>query len=176
MELRRELDLINKHFRNHFNKVGETVVYYEFLKFSEQGSVYDDIYDEGSPSQNGKKYKPGVVLPALLASEAEDFKRSIPEGRQMVQNISLFIPIKDMRDAGISNPWEYQPHLNDMFSYDGRFYGIYQYRVRGRLRDEVFVLIEGNEIYVDQEMVNDLGPDSLYTANIPWPADLPIIG
>ena len=81
-----------------------------------------------------------------------------------------------MRDAGIENVWEYQPHLNDIFIYDGRFYGLSDYRVRGRLKAEVFVIVQGFEIYVDQEFVNDIGPPALTTINAPWPTSLPTIG
>lgn len=176
MDVRRELDLINKHFRMKHQNHGETVVWYEFINFSETGSKYDDVYDEGGPTTGGRKYKPGVVLPALLAGETEDIKRTVPDGRQMFQVVELFIPIKDMREAGISAPWEYLPHLNDMFSYDGRYYSVYHYRVRGRLRDDVFVLVEGNEVYLDQEMVNDLGPSPLGISDLPWPVTLPNIG
>jgi len=179
MDVRTELGLINKHFRNHHRVAGDNIVWYEFIPLGNdaQSSQYDDIYDEGSPTLGvGRKYKKGVVLPTLLIQEHEDSKRSIPEGRQVVQNIELFIPMVDMRNAGINEPWEYRQHLNDIFSYDGRYFTIWDYRVRGRLRDEVFVLIEGIETYIDQEMVNDLGPDPLSTNDFPWPAEFPRLG
>jgi hypothetical protein len=178
MDIRTELDLINKHFRNHHRTAGESVVWYEFEPLGEgsQNSKYDDVYDEGSPEVVGRKYKQGIVLPTLLIGESEDAKRAIPEGRQVVQNIDLFISMADMRNAGVTEPWEYQQHLNDMFSYDGRYFTVWSYRVRGRLRDEVFVLIEGMEVYVDQEMVNDLGPNPLAINDYPWPAHFPKIG
>ena len=34
MDIRRELDLINKHFRKHHDTAGETVVWYEFSPFT----------------------------------------------------------------------------------------------------------------------------------------------
>lgn len=51
MDVRRELDLINKHFRRHHTSVGETVVWYEFapLGSASVNSIYDDVYDEGVP-------------------------------------------------------------------------------------------------------------------------------
>ena len=178
MDVRRELDLIQKHFNRHHKVAGETVFWYEFVPLGSASvnSNFDDIYDESPYGDGGRQYKPGVVLPTLLASENEDQKRAIPEGRQPVQTINLFISIADMRNAGITAPWEYRNHLNDIFVYDGRYYSVYDYRVRGRLRDDVFVLIAGQEIFVDQEFINDVGPEPLGVQNLPWPATLPSLG
>lgn len=178
MDARRELDLINKHFRRHHATVGESVIWYEFnpLGSASVNSLYDDVYDEGVPGTGGRRYYPGVVLPTLFVSETEDQRRAIPEGRQPVQNIDLAISIQDMRDAGISVPYEYRNHLNDLLYYDGRYYSVFDYRVRGRLRDDVFVMIQGLEIYVNQEMLNDPDPGVIGIANYPWPASLPSLG
>lgn len=177
MDVRRELDLINKHFRRHHKHANESVVWYEFepLGAASVNSIYDDIYDEGTPGNGGRSYKPGVLLPILLGSESEDQRRAIPEARQVVQTMDVFIPIRDMREAGISNPFEYRHHLNDLFLYDGRYYSVFDYRVRGRLKDDVFVLVTGQELYVDQEFINDPGPEPLRIDNFPWPAQLPLI-
>jgi hypothetical protein len=176
MDVRRELDLVNKHFRRHHDVAGDTVVWYEFIPLGASASaysVYDDVYDEGARAEPGRSYRPGIVIPTLLASENEDQRRAIPEGRQPVQTMNLFVSLRDMREAGVENPHEYRQHLNDMFLYDGRYYTVYDYRVRGRLRDEVFILIQGQEVYIDQEMVNDPGPSSLGVVNLPWPTELP---
>lgn len=178
MDVRRELDLINKHFHRHHLVSGETVVWYEFnpIGSASVNSIYDDIYDEGVRGEGGRTYKPGVVVPILLSSENEDQKRAIPEGRQPVQTMNIFISIDDMRAVGIATPWEYRSHLNDLFVYDGRYYSVYDYRVRGRLKDDVFVLISGQEVFVEQEFINDPGPEPLTTYNYPWPATLPSLG
>jgi len=178
MDVRRELDLINKHFRKHHEVANESVIWYEFIPLgsSSAGSLYDDVYDEGVKGSGGRNYGLGIVLPVLLVSESEDQRRSIPEGRQVVQTIDMFIPIKDMREAGITAPWEYRGHLNDMFVYDGRYYQVFDYKVRGRLKDDVFVLIQGIETYINQEFTNDPGLPALVTTNYPWPAQLPSLG
>lgn len=179
MDIRRELDLINKHFRSHHSTAGESVVWFEFIPLGNEpavSSVYDDIYDEGATGTPGLSFKPGVVVPTLLITENEDQKRSIPEGRQVVQTMNLFVSVKDMRDAGITNPHEYTDHLNDMYLYDGRYYTVFDYRVRGRLRDDVFVLIQALEVLVDQELPNDPGPARRGVDNFPWPTTLPILG
>ena len=189
MDVRRELDMINRHFRAHHKTAGETIVWYEFdwnepayptssfpsPDLYSELPTYDDVYDEGGPGTRGRRYKAGVTIPVLLASENEDQKRAIPEGRQVMQTMDLFVSIKDMREAGISIPYEYRGHLNDIFLYDGRYYSVYNYRVRGRLRDDIFLLLQGMEIYLDQEMPNDPGPERLEVTSFPWPTSLPTV-
>lgn len=177
MDIRRELNHLNKEFRRYHNVANEFVVWYEFEPIGESAnnSVYDDVYDEGIRGPGGRKYKSGIAVPALLVSEKEDSRRAIPDGRLPVQTIELKAAIKDFREAGITTVWEYQNHLNDIFLYDGRIYGISDYRVRGRLKAEVFVIIQGFEIYVDQEFVND-EPPTLGPTIYPWPTILPILG
>lgn len=178
MDVRRELDLINRHFRRHHKVANETVIWYEFnpLGAASVNSIYDDVYDEGVRGTGGKSYKTGVVIPILLGSENEDQRRAIPEGRQPVQTMDIFIAMADMRAAGITFPWEYRNHLNDVFYYDGRYYGVYDYRVRGRLKDDVSILVAGQEIYINQEFLNDPGPEPARVDTFPWPAQLPSVG
>ena len=203
MDPRRELAEIRKHYRQFQRTVGEAIVWFEFLPIVAYGtggltnasggllvdtdgnvlypsnvtpaSMYDDVYSEGVPSYGGRTYAAGVVVPVLLITETEDQERSIPEGRQTTQVTNFVASIQDFRDAGITTPFEYQLHLNDMFQYDGRYFGVTSYRVRGRAMDDVMIVVEGIEIYIDQEMINDPGPDALQVVNLPWPSSLPNI-
>ena len=176
MDLRRELSHIRKHYRKYHEDAGESVVWFEFTPLgtnTSTQSVYDDVYDEGVPGTGGRKYGTGVVVPVLMITEAEDQKRAIPEGRQPVQLTNFVASIEDFRSAGVSNPYEYKTHLNDMFLYDGRYFSVVSYRVRGRARDDVIIVVEGIEVYVNQEMPFDPGPASLGVSNLPWPSTLP---
>jgi len=173
MDPRRELALIRKNYRQYHRTVGETVTWFEFIPVEAGGSSIDDVYDEGATGSGGKKYKSGIVVPVLMVTETEDTKRAIPEGRQPVQVVNVVTSIQDMRDAGIAEPYEYQRHLNDMFLYDARYFAVSMYRVRGRAKDDVLIVIEGLEVYVDQEMVNDPGPQAMAINDYPWPASLP---
>lgn len=178
MDLRREASQIRRHYREYTRNYGETVVWFEYAPATtpaSAGSVYDDVYDEGIIGTNGRKYKNGVVLPVLMITETEDQKRAIPEGRQPVELTNFVASIEDFRTAGVSNPFEYQNHLNDMFLYDGRYFAIATYRVRGRLRDDILVVVEGIEVYINQEMPFDPGPASLGVQDLPWPTALPTI-
>lgn len=176
MDIRKELSLIRKQYREYHRKTGETVVWFEYSPFAaaaSAGSIYDDIYDEGGAGPGGRKYNSGIVLPVLMITEAEDTKRAIPEGRQPVELVNLVGSIEDWRSAGLSSPYEYRHHLNDIFLYDGRYMSVTSYRVRGRASGEdVLVVVEGIEIYINQEMPYDVGPDPLSVQNLPWPSTL----
>lgn len=175
MDVSRELGLINKHIRHRNSYAGESVVWYEFSPLQAYGgsSLYDDVYDEGGPGSTGRTYKKGVTVPTIYISEVEDSYRAIPEGRQPVQNIQATILFEDLKRAGISDPSEYGPHLNDMFLYDNRFYKVSDYKVRGRIDDEVIVLVTGYEVFTDQEMPFDTGPDGIFETKLSWPTSFP---
>lgn len=176
MDIRRELDLINKQFDWLYRTQGLAILWYEFIPLSAGGSTFDDVYDEGVAGSSGKKYKTGVILPVLRITELEDQKRAIPEARAPYQNVDIFVPAKAMTAAGITTPWEYESRLNDMFKWDGRFYTVVDYKVRGQLRSDVYYMITGSQVYVEQEMVNDPGPSDTVSNEHPWPTGLPILG
>jgi len=173
VDIRRELGLVRKNYREYHRNVGEHITWFEFIPFGNGGSSVDDVYDEGDVGPGGKKYKDPLSLPVLMVTETEDTKRAIPEGRQPVQVVNVVMSIQDCRDAGLSEPYEYQRHLDDMFFYDARYYAVSMYRVRGRAKDDVLIVVEGIEVYIDQEMVNDPGPASMHTNDLPWPKTLP---
>lgn len=178
MDVRRELNLIRKNYRHYHREAGESVVWFEYIpnaNAASAGSLWDDVYDEGAQGAGGKTYRDGVIVPVLMITETEDQKRAIPEGRQPVEVTNFIASIDDMRAAGVSEPYEYRRHLNDMFLYDGRYFSIQSYRVRGRLRDDIIVVVEGLEVYINQEMPFDPGPQSMGISNLPWPSTLPTL-
>lgn len=175
MDLRRELAHIRKHYRHYHKTGGESVTWFEFIPFAASasaGSVYDDVYDEGRPGEGGRRYRQGISIPVLMVTETEDQKRAIPEGRQPVEVTNFVASIEDLRQAGVSEPWEYKKHLNDMFLYDGRYFSVTSYRVRGRARDDVIVVVEGIEVYINQEFPYDQGPEAFSIQDFPWPSTI----
>lgn len=178
MDLRSEANNIRKQYRSYQSYAGESVTWYEhkpLANAASAGSYYDDVYDEGVMGAGGKSFKKGVTVPVLMITESEDTKRAIPEGRQPVEIVNLVASVLDFRDAGIETVFEYKQHLNDMFLYDGRYFSVMSYRIRGRLRDDILVVVEGLEVYVNQEMPFDTGPEAFTVRNYPWPAKLPTI-
>ena len=179
MDVRRELSMIRKHYASYQKQSGESILWFEFIPLgtnASSSSLYDDVYDEGTGGTGGRRYKAGVTVPVLMITESEDQKRAIPEGRQPVQLVNFVASLDDFRAAGVTAPWEYQPRLNDMFLYDGRYFSVVSYRVRGRARDDVMLVVEGIETYISQEMVNDIGPASYSVVNYPWPATIANLG
>jgi hypothetical protein len=177
MDTRRELSLINKHIRQRNRDAGEYVVWYQFQPLN-QGSDYDDVYDEGALGSGGKSYVRGITVPTIYVEEVEDSYRAIDDGRQPTQNIRLTILFKDLVSVGIEDPREYKDHLNDVFEYDSRFYKIQDYRVRGRLHranptGEAIVTVAGYEVFLDQEMPFSTTPRNPQVHALPWPTTFP---
>jgi hypothetical protein len=178
MDTRRELGLINKHVRLRNREAGENVVWYEFKDLGTGGSVYDDVYDEGVPGAGGKSYDRGLIVPTIYVEEVEDEFRAIDDGRQPTQNLRATILFKDIEAAGVTNPREYNKHLNDLFEYDSRYYRVRSYRVRGRMNNEhpngeAMLLVTGVEIFPDQEMPFSFGPRNPAIHDLPWPTSFP---
>lgn len=174
MDPRIERGLINKHVRRKTRNLGRSLLWYEFIDFNE-GSEYDDIYDTGPAGPAGRSYRQGISIPIIHIEETEDDSRAIPEGRQPVMNIDVRLLMDDMIKVGITEPWEYVRHLNDIFYFDGRYFSIYRYRPRGLLKGEVVVVVQGIEIFLDQDFVFDNSPEESIQ-NLPWPNSLPQSG
>lgn len=171
VDLTREFHRIDEEVHRRVVEVGEHVMWYEFLELG-AGSVYDDIYDEGNPGIEGRTYGLPKCVNTLYAEEIEDQAGSREDGRQPTQNVRLTILLSHAIEAGLKDPGEYQPHLKDVFQYDGRFYEVYRYRVRGRMEGkEVILSVEGVETYVDQEFSLDPGPSTPFARE--WPEGLP---
>lgn len=176
VDVRKELSLINKHIRQHNREAGEHIVWFEYLETdgTSATTVRDDVYDMGSPLvDEGRKYAPGIVIPTIYVDEMEDQYYANQDARQPTQNIRVVILYDDAYRAGLSEPHEYQPHLNDMFYYQGRYFKIHTYNARGRLQNEVIISVNGYEVYIDQEFPYDPGPESPSISNYDWPTSLP---
>jgi len=172
VDLTRELEYMNEEIHRRVDIVGEHVVWFMFQALG-AGSTYDDIYDEGNTGAGGRTYDPGIRVETLYAEEIEDEGRAIEEGRQPTQNVRLTIRLKDAILAGIDEVGEYRPHLKDLFLYDNRYYEVYKYRARGRMEgQEVLLLVDGVEVYVEQEMMNDNAP-AYVPVEPAWPNQLP---
>lgn len=169
VDLTREFVRIDEEIHRRVDIIGEHVVWYEFQEFG-AGSTYDDIYDEGPVGAAGLSYNAPLFIPTIYAEEVEDESRAMEEGRQPTQNVKLTIRLTDAIAAGMEDPaGEYQPHLNDIFYYDSRYYQVYKYKARGRMEgNEVLLTVEGVETYLDQELINSNTPNYVETEP-PWP-------
>jgi len=175
VDIRTEHLHINKHVRHRVDEAGEHIVWFEYVKQGEvDGTVFDDLYDQGSPLDGyGRVYAPGIPIPTIYVEEMEDALTVRQEGRVPTQNLRAVMLYDDVKKSGISQPFEYAPHLNDIFYYDGRYYKISNYEVRGRLDDDVLVTATGYEVFVDQEFGFDPGPEIPTVTDLPWPPSFP---
>lgn len=168
MDPRREAREIWKHFARYHTDIGETIIYF---KFDAQESKYDLVYDEGF-----RKYLPGVPIPVLWIDQSEATEDYAPEGRRPTQRIRLAVSARELHGAGISvteahgnrltdgSPslvWRYE-RVNDLFYYDGRYYEISAFSIKGRVKGEdVIIGITGIESYMGDDQHFDFAPGSL---------------
>jgi hypothetical protein len=174
---RTEVAHIRREQDRHAMRVGDTVVYFEMEDFGDDpdlDSTYHHVYDEPAIGVGGRLFKGGVPIRTVgQVVETEDARRHIPDGRQTAQTIRFTVNYQTMVDAGVEEPWESPRHLKDMVYFDGRYYQIYDYRIIGRVQDEISVVIAGNESFLDQDLVNSPGPTLPGHTTYPWPSTFP---
>jgi len=169
MHVGTERGLINKHVRWRNEVAGEYVMWYQYSP--SPVSSYDDVYDEGGPGISGRVFLDPVKVPTIYAEESEDSFVLREDGRKPTQNVMFTILLRDAEVCGVISPGEYGPHLNDVLSYDDRFYKVANYRVGGRLKGEIIIKIAGYEVFMDEEFVFDQRINTL-TDDV-WPSTFP---
>jgi hypothetical protein len=161
IDTRREREHVFKEFGRFHNKVGEAVIWFKF----DPDSSYDEVYDEG-----GRAYLPGVALAILYMNQMEEQENYSDQGRRPTMRIHFAASARSMNEVGvgateahggrqqdvkpIAKPW-WEDRLNDLLYYDGRFYEISDFQLRGRIKGDVIVGISGIETQPEDEMVFD---------------------
>lgn len=170
MDARRETNNIFKQLERFQNTIGEGIIWF---RFDTSTSVYDDVYDEG-----GRTYLPGLAVPVLWIDQIEDTETYSAEGRRPTQRFRSAVSAKAMAEAGIGGTeahggrlWDTKPdgkpwwddRSNDVIYYDGRFYEISNFQIRGRVRSggDVIIGISGIETQHIDERVWDLFPANI---------------
>lgn len=154
MDTRREAAQIQKHFGRYHDDIGEAIVYF---RFDANASAYDRVYDEGF-----RKYHTGVRIPILWVDQMEAVEDYSAEGRRPTQRIRLAVGARAMYEAGVSiteahgnrlqdtspsKVWR-QDRMHDLFYYDGRFYEVSGFQIRGRVQGEdVIIGVTGIESF-----------------------------
>ena len=154
MDTRREVRAIHRHFASYHRDIGESLIYY---KFDADESAYDRVYDEGN-----RQYQRGVRMPVLWLDQMEAMENYAPEGRRPTQRIRLAVSSRSLHECGISiteahgnqlnseSPSEVwrRDRMHDIFYYDGRFYEVSGFQIRGRVKGEdVIIGITGIESF-----------------------------
>jgi hypothetical protein len=168
MDTRREANQIQKHFMRHHTDIGEAIIYF---RFDADVSEYDRVYDEGF-----RKYHTGVRVPILWVDQMEAVEDYSPEGRRPTQRCRLACAARSIYEAGISitevhgnrlqdppslGSWR-RDRMHDVFYYDGRFYEVSGFQIRGRVQGEdVIIGVTGIESFPSDDMNLDFPPGEL---------------
>lgn len=155
MDLRRELGRINKRGYDFYTRsLGEGVIWHEFDSINTR---YDTTYDRG-----GRRYRPGVLIPCLWVIPAEVPFTAMEQGRKLVPSIRAAVSMQTLRDVGMSNPEDFDRHINDCFVFEGTIWDVNEFSIRGRLEGaDIIVGIGGTKSYPDEERIFDVMPDSI---------------
>lgn len=164
---RREAGHIHKELYRYQKQFGETIVWYVF---DMEASQYDAVYDEGY-----RRYQTGKKVPILWIDQQEAEESYGPEGRRPTQRLRCSVSTRSLWECGISiteahgnriqdispsTVWK-EDRLNDILYYDGRFYAISNFQIRGRLQGEDIIIgISAIETYPTDEMNLDTVSES----------------
>lgn len=176
IDTRREALHIAEEFQRYQQKVGETIVWF---MFNTAESSYNSVYDEG-----GRSYWPGTTVPILWVDQIEPPEQYLPEGRRPVFTLRFAVSAKVMSECGIGaqestghRTWDqglingkwFNDRVNDIIYYDGRYYEVSNFQIRGRIREDVIIGISCTETYIEDERLFDIGVGPVQTPPDPVP-------
>lgn len=181
VDYRREVAYVWKQFNAFYATIGEEVVWFPFDTVE---SRYDDIYDEGA-----KTYRTGIRMPALWVDQIEDPEQYSAEGRRPTKRLRFAVSARSLQERGVAtfdshgrrmydvppvppdpsqlgrpeSPW-LDDRLNDVVFYDGRFFAVSDFQIRGRAKEmDLIIGVSAIEIDPRDENLWDLFP-----WNTPW--------
>jgi hypothetical protein len=168
VDMRREASHIFKQMNRMQRTIGESVIWFLF----DMGSTYDRVYDEGN-----RTYLPGVLVPVLWIDQVEDPERYAAEGRRPTQRLRTAMSARDITETlgahteahggrrwdikPVGKPW-WNDRNNDLLYYDGRFYEIANFQIRGRAQEhDVVIGVSGIETQEFDERLWDIFPGNM---------------
>lgn len=168
MDARREAREVWKHFQRYHTDIGEAFVWY---RFDADSTAYDRVYDEAN-----RRYHRGVRIPILWVDQTEATEDYASEGRRPTTRLRCSVSARDMYEAGFSvteahgnriqdvapNEIWRRDRNNDIVYYNGRFFEISAYQIRGRVQGEdVIIGITAIETFPDDDTLFDYLPGSV---------------
>jgi hypothetical protein len=160
---RTELAAVNRHLGWWQHTHGEIVLWYEL---SGKESRYDDVFNV-----RNKVYNEPIAVPVLWVISTEDVQETSPEGRRNVTTLQMAVAMWQFKRVGISDPYDFERHLNDLCVYQGEYFSIGEYSLLGRLwRDDVILGINAIHVYPEEELVGSEVPDSAFVAEAARPS------
>lgn len=171
IDTRREMNRMWREFGRFHRVIGERLIWF---KFDTTGSAFHPVYDEGN-----KQYLKGIKVPILWVDQVEDTEQYTDSGRRPTQRLKFAVSSRSLGECGISTReahgnrrWDKHPILadgspapwlddrnNDIVYYDGRFYGVSNFQIRGRAKgQDVIIGVSGIELDPDDEFIWDKFP------------------
>jgi hypothetical protein len=171
IDSRREASHIGREFTRYHATVGEAVLWF---CFDTQTSQYDTVYDEGY-----RRYEAARRVPVLWVDQQEAVADYGAEGRRPTQRIRFACGARQLMESGIpvneahglrvsdtqlSPVWS-DDRINDIVYYDGRFFAVSSFQIRGRLQGEdVIIGVAGVETQPSDELNIDATPLAWFPA------------
>lgn len=147
-----ELSHIRRQLGWYQHEHGETVLWYEL---DGKASRYDDTFNV-----RNKVYRPPVAVPVLWVIYNEDTQETTPEGSRHVPGLQFAVSMWQFRRLGISDPYDFERHLNDICVYYGEYFSIGEYSPQGRLwRDDVVLAVNAIRVFPEEELIASEVPD-----------------
>lgn len=158
IDSRRETQHIQREMQRLHQQIGENVVWF---KFDPQSSSYDTVYNEG-----GRRYLAGINVGVLWIDQGEAPEQYLGEGRRPVMNLRFAVAARAISEVGVGQQeahghrvWDsglikgdyFDDRLNDVVYYDGRYWEITNFQIRGRIREDQIVGVTCTETYPEDE-------------------------
>ncbi len=160
---RNELSHVRRQLNWYQREHGEVVMWFEL---DGKQSSYDDTFNV-----RNKVYKPGVAVPTLWVIYTEDTQESNPEGSRHNPSLQFAVSMWEFRRVGISDPYDFERHLNDLVVYYGEYFSVGEFSPQGRLwRDDVILAVNTTKVYPEEELVGSEIPDADYVAESTRPS------
>lgn len=149
MDDRRELAYAFRTYDRFTQGMGEEV---EWWELDTTASSLHPVYDE----PGNRVYKSPVRVTMIQIDETEPVEISGHEGRHSTGSIRASVTAKALREAGISATHASAPqHLNDVIYWNGRYFGVGSFQIRGRIRGDVVIGVSAVEVMEFEEYVYD---------------------
>jgi hypothetical protein len=180
IDTRREIAHIQREFQRRQCETGEAVIWF---MFDPDRTTYDDVYDEGF-----RRYKRGISVPGMWFDQGEAPEQYTAEGRRTVVTLRFAVGARTITEVGIGileahghrvydkgliKDTFFDDRLNDIVYYDGRFWEVTNFQIRGRYREDTILGVTCTETYPEDEYTFDFPPAFRPTALPPQPQPEP---
>jgi hypothetical protein len=165
LDTRRESNHIQRELLRYQARIGEAVIWFEF---DVDNSQFDRVYNEG-----GRFYRQGRAVATLWVDQGEAPEQYLPEGRRTVVTLRFAVAARTITEVGIGlqeahghriydrgliNEKWFDDRLNDVLYYDGRYWEVNNFQIRGRIREDNILGVTCTETYPEDEYTFDFPP------------------